>query len=88
MFADGDAVEGVGSWFAHRQPDTAASNDFPMGSKLRVTDLDTKKSVDVTVRSRGPFVRGRVIDLAKPAFQKLRSARAGIARMRVERLKG
>lgn len=84
VFEDENAVEGKGSWFYHRYDDTAASNDFPMGSKLKVTDLDTKKSVTVTVRSRGPFVAGRVIDIEKSAFQQLRSAREGIARLRVE----
>lgn len=84
VFEDANAVEGKGSWFYHKYDAAAASNDFPLGSKLKVTDLDTKKSVTVTVRSRGPFVAGRIIDIEKSAFQQLRSAREGIARLRVE----
>ncbi len=88
VFETSSAVEGRGSWFRHRLSDTAASNDFPMGSTLKVTDLDAKKSVQVVVRSKGPFVGGRVIDITRSAFQKLRSVREGVARVRVELFKG
>lgn len=84
VLEDNAAVEGKGSWFRHKLGDTAASNDFPMGSTLKVTDLDTKKSVNVVVRSRGPFVAGRVIDIARTAFKQLHSLSAGIAHLRVE----
>lgn len=86
-FDDPKIVIGKGSWFHHKLPDTAASNDFPVGSRLLVTDLETNKRVEVTVRSTGPFVPGRVIDLARGAFKQIHRLQAGIAHLRVELLK-
>lgn len=47
---------------------TCAHPKLPFGTKLRVTSIKTGKSVDVTVTDRGPFVKGRHIDLTKKAF--------------------
>jgi len=47
---------------------TCAHRKLPFGTKLRVTSERTGKSVFVTVTDRGPFVRGRHIDLSKRAF--------------------
>jgi hypothetical protein len=77
-------VEGKGSWYRDRRADSAASNDFPIGSRLRVTDKQTNRSVVVVVRSRGPFVPGRVIDLSRTSFARLRPVRTGIGDFRVE----
>lgn len=85
-FDEHDAVEGKASWFRHRLGDTAASNDFPMGSKLRVTDIASGKKVNVIVRSTGPFVSGRVVDLASSAFKKIHPLWQGVAVVRVELL--
>jgi len=46
---------------------SAAHRTFPFGTKLRVTNPKTGKSVDVTVNDRGPFVAGRELDLSKAA---------------------
>ena len=46
---------------------TAAHKTLPFGTKVRVINLENKKSVLVTVTDRGPFVRGRVIDLSQAA---------------------
>ena len=46
---------------------TAAHKTLPFGTKVKVTNLDNKKSVVVTINDRGPFVRGRIIDLSKSA---------------------
>jgi rare lipoprotein A len=43
---------------------TAAHRTLPFGSKVRVTNKRTGKSVVVTITDRGPFIRGRVIDLS------------------------
>lgn len=43
---------------------TAAHKTLPMGSKVRVTRLDTKKSVVVRINDRGPYIKGRIIDLS------------------------
>lgn len=41
----------------------AASKTLPIGTKARVTNLQTGKSADVTIKDRGPVPRGRVVDL-------------------------
>ena len=50
---------------------TAAHRTLPFGTKLRVTNKNNGKVVVVRVNDRGPFVRGRVLDLSKGAAQRL-----------------
>ena len=50
---------------------TAAHRTVPLGSRLRVTDLVTGRSVVVRVNDRGPFSRGRVIDLSRAAAKEI-----------------
>lgn len=50
---------------------TAAHKSLPFGTEVQVTNLDNHKSVIVTINDRGPFVRGRIIDLSKGAAKKL-----------------
>jgi rare lipoprotein A len=50
---------------------TAAHRTLPFGTRLRVTDPKTKRSVTVTVNDRGPFTKGRVLDLSLAAAKKL-----------------
>lgn len=46
---------------------TAAHKTLPFGTKVKVTNLTNKKSVNVVISDRGPFVKGRIIDLSKGA---------------------
>ena len=46
---------------------TAAHRHLPFGSCVRVTDLRTRKTVHVTITDRGPWVKGRVLDLSEAA---------------------
>ncbi|KZN14141.1 septal ring lytic transglycosylase RlpA family protein [Marinomonas sp. TW1] len=62
---------------------TAAHKRLPFGTQVRVTNLDNEKSVIVRVNDRGPFVRGRVIDLSKTAFQRIANTRAGVVDVKV-----
>lgn len=50
---------------------TAAHKSLPFGTKVRVTDQRTGNTVTVTINDRGPFVRGRIIDLSKAAATEL-----------------
>lgn len=50
---------------------TAAHKKLPFGTKVRVTNLKNNKSVTVTINDRGPFSRGRDIDLSKKAFMEI-----------------
>lgn len=54
---------------------TAAHKKLPFGTKLRVTNPVNSKSVIVTVTDRGPFTRGREIDLSKKAFMDITHAK-------------
>jgi rare lipoprotein A len=44
--------------------DNAASKTLPLGTTARVTNLETGLSADVTIQDRGPYVRGRIVDLS------------------------
>jgi len=63
---------------------TAAHKTLPLGTSAMVTHLDNGKSVMVTINDRGPFVRGRVIDLSYAAAQALGMVEEGVAKVRVE----
>jgi rare lipoprotein A len=54
---------------ARYNPDglTAAHRTLPFGTRLHVTDLISKKSVDVIINDRGPFIAGRILDLSRGA---------------------
>lgn len=65
---------------------TAASRTLPIGSRVRVTNLSTGRSVVVKVNDRGPFVRGRSLDLSQAAARRIGVSRAGVARVKVTRL--
>src|SRR5260221_10581665 len=62
---------------------TAAHRSFPFGSRVRVTNRRNGRSVVVTVNDRGPFVRGRIIDITPAAAQAL--GFSGLAPVTVER---
>jgi len=61
---------------------TAAHRSLPFGTRVRVTNLDNGRSAVVRINDRGPFVRGRVIDLSHAAAKKI--GLTGLAPVRVE----
>ncbi|UFW45410.1 MULTISPECIES: septal ring lytic transglycosylase RlpA family protein [Bradyrhizobium] len=61
---------------------TAAHRNLPFGTKVRVTHGGS--SVIVTINDRGPFVRGRVLDLSRAAAQSLGITELGVAHIRAE----
>jgi len=63
---------------------TAAHKFLPFNTLVKVTDLDTKKSIIVRINDRGPYIRGRVIDLTDSAAKKLGIVHKGIARVKIE----
>lgn len=60
---------------------TAAHRSLPFGTKLRVTNLRTGKSVVVRINDRGPFIRGRVIDLSLGAARVIGLHNTGVGRI-------
>ncbi|GGC91040.1 septal ring lytic transglycosylase RlpA family protein [Halopseudomonas salina] len=63
---------------------TAAHRTLPFGSMVRVTNLKNGKSVVVRINDRGPFVRGRIIDLSRAAFESIGRASEGLLRVEIE----
>ena len=67
---------------------TAAHRKFPFGTKLRITNEANGESVIVEVTDRGPFARGREIDLSKKAFMDITSnKRGGAVIVKIEELR-
>jgi len=89
---------GVASWYGeefHGRPTacgepynmyalSAAHKTIPLGSKVRVTNLDNGRQIVVPVNDRGPFVGDRIIDMSYGAARVLDMVECGLARVRVE----
>ncbi len=64
---------------------TAAHKSLPFGTKLKVTNLVNSKSVIVVVNDRGPYVKGREIDLSKKAFMTIANNKnSGVMDVKIE----
>ena len=98
---DGRVEEGPASWYGgkfHGRPTasgeiydmddmTAAHKKLPFGTRVEVTNLDNGKSVEVTINDRGPYKRGRLIDLSKGAAKRIGMLVAGTARVSLKVLR-
>ncbi len=96
--AVGYTEEGVASWYGvpyHGRPAAdgeiydmetlvAAHRVLPFNTWLRVTNLSNNEAVDVRVIDRGPFVKGRMIDLSKAAARAIGLLGPGVGEVRVE----
>lgn len=94
----GSTEEGLASWYGvpyHGRPAAdgeiydmeqmvAAHRTIPFNTWLRVTNLNNGLSTNVRVIDRGPFVRGRIIDLSKAAARQIQMLGPGTARVRLE----
>lgn len=95
--ANGFTERGIASWYGKKfhgrstsngerynmYAMTAAHKTLPMGTMLLVKNLDNGKETVVRVNDRGPFVRGRIIDLSYSAAQKLDVVQNGLARVQI-----
>jgi rare lipoprotein A len=63
---------------------TAAHRTLPFGTRLRVTNVTTGRSVTVRVNDRGPFIHGRVVDVSYAAATTLGMVGGGIAKVKLE----
>jgi rare lipoprotein A len=90
-----DALLGLASYYEHgsltasgerfdARELTAAHPTLPFGTRLRVTNLATGRSVTVRVNDRGPFVRGRVVDVSYTAAQTLGMVGRGVAKVKLD----
>lgn len=90
------ALEGIASWYGPRFKKTASGERYdpesmtgahrtlPFGTLVRVTRVSSQKSVVVRINNRGPYTRGRVIDLSRAAARELRMMGSGITKVRLE----
>jgi rare lipoprotein A len=69
-----------GGWF-NPNALTAAHKTLPFGTRVQVTNLSNGRSVTVTINDRGPYIKGRVIDLSRAAASAIGMTGAGIARV-------
>ena len=63
---------------------TAAHRTLPFGTKVKVTNIKNNKSVKVRINDRGPFIKGRVIDLTRSAFSSIGNLKSGLINVKVE----
>ncbi|MGA1825194.1 MAG: septal ring lytic transglycosylase RlpA family protein [bacterium] len=94
----GDTFSGIASWYGEdfhgnetscgerydMHELTAAHKTLPMNTMVRVTNKDNLKSTVVRINDRGPFVRGRIIDLSYAAAKKLEMVEFGTAPVIIE----
>ena len=100
--ASGSSAIGIASWYGRefhgrrmangemfdQHGLSAAHPTLPLGTRVRVTSLATGESVDVRITDRGPFVKGRTLDLSYGAARRLRMLNQGTGRVRIEVLTG
>jgi rare lipoprotein A len=67
---------------------TAAHRTLPLGTKIRVVNVDNGKSVVVRINDRGPYAKGRILDLSKRAARKLGMLGTGTAHVKLYLVKG
>lgn len=94
----GQRQEGMSSWYGKEfdgRPTasgerfdmngvSAAHRTLPLGTLVRVTNLENNREVELRINDRGPFVKGRILDCSYGAAKALGFAGAGLARVRVE----
>ena len=66
---------------------SAAHKTLPLGTKVRVINLKNGRSLTMTINDRGPYVKGRIIDLSYKAAQKLGFVNEGTTKVRIEVLR-
>jgi rare lipoprotein A len=100
--ADGYEEEGIASWYGpgfhgkktasgevyDMYANTCAHKLLPLGTTVRVTNLDNQRTVLTRINDRGPFVEGRIIDLSYAVARELGMAERGTCRVRVEAVSG
>lgn len=86
--------EGIASWYRdwrtasgeryRRSSLTAAHRTLPFGTIVKVRNLDNQKEVVVRINDRGPFVRGRIIDLSEAAARRIDLVNTGVANVEIQ----
>jgi rare lipoprotein A len=90
-----DATYGIASFYGHGSRTangekfnprdmTAAHRHLPFGTRVRVTELSSGRSVTVRINDRGPFIPGRIVDVSHSAAERLGIVGRGIAKVKVD----
>ncbi len=93
--------EGIASWYGpgfhgkktangeiyNQNAMTAAHKTLPLGSVVEVKNLSNGKKITVRINDRGPFIKGRIIDLSKKGAARLNMLDSGVAKVRVTLVK-
>ncbi|MEE2754572.1 MAG: septal ring lytic transglycosylase RlpA family protein [Candidatus Latescibacterota bacterium] len=66
---------------------SAAHRELPLGSVIKVTHLGNGRSLELRINDRGPFIRGRILDLSLGAAQHLDMVEEGVAQIRIDIVK-
>jgi rare lipoprotein A len=75
----------IGKASYYRAPSqTCAHRSLPFGTQVRVTNLANRRSTVLVVKDRGPFIKGRIIDVSTQAADALRFRRSGVVQVAVE----
>lgn len=74
-----------GGWF-NPNALTAAHKKLKFGSRVKVVNLKNKKSVIVTINDRGPYIKGRIIDLSRAAARVIGLDKTGLAKVSITKL--
>jgi len=79
---------GIASYYQNRHYGglIAAHKTLPFGARVKVINLDNGRSAILKIVDRGPFVRGRIIDVSPVAASKLGFRGVGLAHVRIERM--
>jgi rare lipoprotein A len=79
---------GIASYYLnpHYSGLIAAHKTLPFGTRVKVVNLDNGRSAILRIVDRGPFIRGRVIDVSPAAASALGFRQAGLAHVRIERI--
>jgi rare lipoprotein A len=86
MSATADAASWTGQASYYRAPHemTCAHRSLPFGTRLRVTNLRNNRTAILTVADRGPFIRGRIVDVSLGVANALGFRSAGVVPVRIE----
>lgn len=68
----------------HHENFTAAHKSLPFGTWVKVVNLNNKKAVIVRINDRGPFIKGRIIDLSKSAAKEIGNTNQGVFSVSIE----
>lgn len=79
---------GIASYYQnpHYSGLIAAHKSLPLGARVKVVNLDNGRSAILRIVDRGPFIRGRIIDVSLAAASALGFRQAGLAHVRIERI--